>query len=136
VSCAIHRQSSYSKSPHVIKSAIKECQLPVARPVRTATAAEVAHGQVMEQRELGRRQTGREAKEMESADICKAEEIKKSLRAVKRPLEKKSNMFSEAGQDGIDARYQAGCQARVPSDCKPSVARLPGHDAGPRWCQA
>jgi hypothetical protein len=118
----------------VIKSAIKECQLPVARPVRTATAAEVA--QVMEQQEMGRRQTGREAKEMESAEICKAEEIKKSLRAVKKPLEKKSSMLSEAGQDGIDARYLASCQARVPSDCKPSVARLPGHDAGPRWYQA
>jgi cytochrome c556 len=51
-------------------------------------------------RQVGR-QAGKQAKEMKSAEIRKAEEIKKSLRAVKRHSKKKSSMFSESGQDGI-----------------------------------
>jgi hypothetical protein len=33
-------------------------------------------------------------------------------------------------------RHLAGCQVCVPSDRKPSVARLAGHDAGPAWHRA
>jgi hypothetical protein len=71
-----------------------------ARSVRTATAAEVT--QVMEQQKVeAGRQAGRQAKEMKSAEIRMGEEIKKSLRVVKRHSKKKSSMFSESGQDGI-----------------------------------
>jgi hypothetical protein len=52
VSCAMGRSSSYYKTPHANKSAaaIRDFQRSVARPVRTATAAEV--NQVMEQQKV------------------------------------------------------------------------------------
>jgi hypothetical protein len=42
-----------------------------------------------------------QAKEMKNAEMCKEEEIKKSLRVVKRHSGEKSSVPSEAGQNGI-----------------------------------
>jgi hypothetical protein len=61
----------------------------------------------MEQQKVDRRQ----AKEIKSADIRKAEETKKSLRAVKRHSEKNSSMLSETGQDGMWPTAKRVCRA-------------------------